>query len=447
MAADAVQRRADDLRERKRPYSLPPRYPALPGQPLPFADGWRGVLLGALGLALVGGIALFDHWTGPELSFGVFYFLPIAAVAWWGGFAHGLLLSLAAAAAWHAVDSLDGSALSPAVRTWNDLIRFGVFVISSSLLTRLRVAILRERLLARTDPLTGAANARTFYEALGAEARWSREVGRPLTLAYLDLDNFKQLNDRLGHSAGDLALRHLALAVRRGIRAEDILARLGGDEFALLLPETDSATAVQVLTRIHRLLAQEMAGQGWAVTASVGAATFRSPPVDVDRMLRRADALMYTVKRRGKNRVEHEEAESDEEAGSAKSGADRRTAERRPSGREARIWSEELGGGGELPATVRDISAGGVGLSLSHHLAPGSLVMIEPADGPGGKALLARVIRSVAEEGGWFHGCLLYTQLKEDELDDWCGGQPREPSPHAEPEGLPGAGKPPSDGP
>jgi diguanylate cyclase (GGDEF)-like protein len=442
MPMDPVQRRADDLRERKRPYSLPPRYPALPGWPLPCGDGWRGVLLGALGLALVGGIALFDHWTGPDLSFGVFYFLPIAAVAWWGGFAHGLLLSVAAAAAWHAVDTLDGSALSPAVRTWNDLIRFGVFVISSSLLTRLRVAMLHERLLARTDPLTGAANARTFYEALGAEARWSREVGRPLTLAYLDLDNFKQLNDRLGHSAGDLALRHLALAIRRGIRTVDILARLGGDEFALLLPETDSAAAMQVLTRIHQLLTQEMAGEGWAVTASVGAATFLQPPVDVDLMLRRVDSLMYTVKRRGKNRVEHEEVEADGDADAARPGVERRTAERRPSGRPARVWSEELGGGGELPATVRDISAGGVGLSLRHHLAPGSLVMIEPEGGQGAKALLARVVRSVAEEGGWFHGCLLYTQLREDELDDWCSEHRPEPVAPAEPEGLSRAGQP-----
>jgi diguanylate cyclase (GGDEF)-like protein len=432
MAIIPLQRRADDWREGKRPYSLPPRYPALRGWPLPCGDGWRGVLLGVLGLALVGGIALFDHCTGPELSFGVFYFLPIAAVAWWGGFAHGLLLSLAAAAAWHAVDSFDGSALSPAVRTWNDLIRFGVFVISSSLLTRLRVALLYERLLARTDPLTGAANARTFYEALGAETRWSREVGRPLTLAYLDLDNFKQLNDRLGHSTGDLALRHLALAIRRSIRPEDILARLGGDEFALLLPETDSAAAVQVLTRIHQLLTQEMAAHGWAVTASIGVATFLRPPVDVDLMLRRADALMYAVKRRGKNRIEHEEVEAHSEAGAARTGTDRRAGERRPCGRPARVWSEELGGGGELLAMIRDISAGGIGLSSRHHLAPGSLVMVERDGGPGGKALLARVVRSVAEEGGWFHGCVLYTPLKEDELDDWCCGHLPEPSARAE---------------
>jgi diguanylate cyclase (GGDEF)-like protein len=431
MAITPVQRRADDLREGERPYSLPPRYPALPGRTLPCGDGWRGLLLGALGLALVGVIALFDHCTGPELSFGVFYFLPIAVVAWWGGFAHGLLLSLVAAGAWHAVDSLDGAAVSPVVRTWNDLIRFGVFVISSSLLTRLRVALLYERLLARTDPLTGAANARTFYEALGAETRWSREVGRPLTLAYLDLDNFKQLNDRLGHSTGDLALRHLALAIRRCLRAEDILARLGGDEFALLLPETDSAAAVQVLTRIHQLLTREMAAHGWAVTASIGVATFLRPPVDVDVMLRRVDALMYAVKRRGKNRVEHEEVETDGDA-VVRPGVNRRAAQRRPCGRPARVWSEEMGGGGELPATVRDISAGGIGLSSRHHLAPGSLVMIEPEGGPGGKALLARVVRSVAEEGGWFHGCVLYTQLKEDELDDWCCGHLTEPSARAE---------------
>jgi diguanylate cyclase (GGDEF)-like protein len=373
-------------------------------------------------MALISVIGLFDLWTGPELSFGVFYFLPIAAGAWFGSLAHGLLLSLAGTAAWHLVDTLEGQQLSMVVRTWNDLVRFGVFTISSSLLTRLRAAMFHERLLARTDPLTGAANGRTFYEALGAEARWSRELGHPLTLAYLDLDNFKQLNDRLGHSAGDRVLRHLAQAIRRNTRAEDVFARLGGDEFALLLPETDTTAALSVLARIHALLGTEMGGQGWQVTASIGAATFLRPPLDVDMMIHQVDALMYAVKRRGKNHFDHVEVSEVAPAGAgAAGGAERRTAERLPCDRPVQVWSEELGGSGEEPATLRDISAGGVGLVTQHQFESGSLVMIEPVGGAPGRPMLARVVRAAPDGAGWFHGCVLYTRLRDDELLEWLG--------------------------
>ena len=421
MRCERAKRWPGRRRPRARGGALASVYPPLPGMVPPFAEGLRGLLLGVLGLALISVIGVFDLWTGPALSFGVFYFLPVAAGAWFGSLAHGLLLSLAGAAAWHVVDTLEGPPLAPVVRTWNDLVRFGVFTISASLLTRLRAAMAHERLLARTDPLTGAANGRTFYEALGAEARWSRELGRPLTLAYLDLDNFKQLNDRLGHSAGDRVLRHLAQAIRRNIRGEDVFARLGGDEFALLLPETDTPGALSVLARIHALLGEEMSGQGWPVTASIGAATFVRPPLDVDLMIHQVDALMYAVKRRGKNHFDHVAVSEAEAAGAGAGGAERRTAERLPCDRPVQVWSEELGGSGEEPATLRDISAGGVGLATQHQFESGSLVMIEPVGGASGRPMLARVVRSAPDGAGWFHGCVLYTRLQDDELGEWLG--------------------------
>src|SRR5947209_3726117 len=84
--------------------------------------------------------------------------------------------------------------------------------------------------IAPTDALTGAANGRTFYECVTVEVGRARRLTRPLTLAYLDLDNFKQLNDRLGHAAGDQALMHFVQVVRQNLRNADVLARLGGDE-------------------------------------------------------------------------------------------------------------------------------------------------------------------------------------------------------------------------
>src|SRR5260370_39212914 len=127
---------------------------------------------------------------------------------------------------------------------WSGVVRLGTLVLVTSLVSRLRVGIVRERLLARTDALTGAANGRTFYETAAVEADRARRSGRPLTLAYLDLDNFKQLNDRLGHAAGDAGLQAMVELIHVHIRPAGLLARLGGGEFALLVPDTGRDAAV-----------------------------------------------------------------------------------------------------------------------------------------------------------------------------------------------------------
>src|SRR5207253_5185332 len=111
-----------------------------------------------------------DYGTGPYLSFGIFYLIPVAACAWYGGFPHGTLMALAAAVAWNTVDALENPLIPASIGLWNGVSRFATLALASSLVARLHSGILRERLLARTDALTGAANARTFYEAVAAEA-------------------------------------------------------------------------------------------------------------------------------------------------------------------------------------------------------------------------------------------------------------------------------------
>ena len=129
----------------------------------------RSLLLIAC-LLLVALIGLLDFGTDRHLSFSIFYLVPVAVCAWCGGFSDGALLSLAAAAAWHTTDLFEDPSLPSAVRMWNGVIRFGSLVLISSMVARLHAGILRERRLARTDPLTGAANGRTFYEAAAVEA-------------------------------------------------------------------------------------------------------------------------------------------------------------------------------------------------------------------------------------------------------------------------------------
>jgi diguanylate cyclase (GGDEF)-like protein len=403
----------------------PPSPPCLPrsGLPagegvrssaVPFLKGIREVLLVLVGLALVALIAVLDYWTGPYVSFGIFYLIPVAACAWWGGFSHGILLTLAGSIAWHVVDSLENPLIPAAVGIWNGITRFAVLVLTSSLVARLRAAMLREQLLARTDPLTGAVNARTFYEVVAAEAGRACRSAQPLTLAYFDLDNFKHLNDRMGHAAGDAALIRVVQSTRLNLRKSDLLARLGGDEFAVLLPDTGADVAGPLLQRIQGILSDEMACKNCPITVSVGAITFLRPAWDVDLMVQQVDALMYRAKKKGKARLE---------LAMVKGGTDEKFpgTERRASARvlcNRPAYARPEGESQEDFVTVRDISADGVGLFLEKAIPTGTLLVVEPLT-YGAKTLLAKVVRSNFEEGGWLHGCDLSTRLDEEDIRCW----------------------------
>src|SRR3569623_521588 len=230
--------------------------------------GVRELSLVAAALLVVAGVAALDRMTFQRFSFSLFYLMPVAACAWWRGFTFGVLLSLAGAAAWHAVDLEADPAAPFTLLVWNGVVRFCVLTLVSSLAARLHAGVRRERALARTDPLPGAANGRTFYETAASEAARAGRTGRPITLAYLDLNDFKPLNDRQGHATGDAALGCVAQTAHLLLRCADLQARLGGDEFALLMPDTDGEGALAVLHRLQEQMGREMARQGWPVTLS-----------------------------------------------------------------------------------------------------------------------------------------------------------------------------------
>jgi diguanylate cyclase (GGDEF)-like protein len=394
-----------------------------------FVDGWRGLLLALGGFSLVAVIGFLDYLTGPELSFAIFYLVPIALGAWWGGFAQGILLSMACALSWQLVEVAEGSTTIPVIHLWNGTARFGIFVITSSLLSRLRVSLFLEKKLARSDPLTGAANGRTFYESVSQTVERLLRTEQPLTLAYLDLDNFKWLNDKLGHSAGDEALCDLVRTVHQDIRATDQLARLGGDEFALLIPECNEIDARAILERIQDSFRLEMAKKQWPVTLSVGAITFPEPVRDVDAMVRRVDELMYRAKKAGKNRIVHHvmrDSELEVDLAEGK-GVERRATARILCDRPARVRSKTQAEGFDEFARVRDISASGLCLRLERQLAEQTLLAIEPLHECGAKTLLIRVIWTVKDnDGGWLHECVLPNCLNAEELQLWVKEQSAE---------------------
>jgi diguanylate cyclase (GGDEF)-like protein len=151
---------------------------------------------------------------------------------------------------------------------------------------------------ATTDELTGLPNRRYFYERLRAELATAAEQGTPLTLLVADLDGFKELNDTLGHHAGDMLLQQIGPRLLDGLRATDTLARLGGDEFAVLLPGCDAASAAAIVEQVRTILDEPFVirGLNLHVEASVGVAAFPEHAEDGDALVRRADVAMYQAK-------------------------------------------------------------------------------------------------------------------------------------------------------
>jgi diguanylate cyclase (GGDEF)-like protein/PAS domain S-box-containing protein len=168
---------------------------------------------------------------------------------------------------------------------------------------KLQAALEVEKNNSRVDFLTNIPNRRTFHEALESEGQRSRRYRRPMTLAYIDVDNFKSVNDICGHAAGDDLLKLVASTIQTAIRSTDTVARLGGDEFVLLLPDSGSKAAAIVAAKLRALLQQAVKGHSLPVSFSVGVVTFMTPLESVDDMIKRADELMYKVKRSGKGAV------------------------------------------------------------------------------------------------------------------------------------------------
>lgn len=246
--------------------------------------------------ALVAGV---DLLTGPELSFSLFYLLPVALVSSRWGTAPGQASAVAAAAAWLLIDLASGGRYShPLIPFWNATVRLGFFSVVSWLLDRLHRAVERETTLARTDPLTGLPNRRAFEEAAARELARAARLGSGVALAVIDLDDFKLVNDRRGHEAGDEVLCRFAATARRVLRSIDITARTGGDEFSVLLPEVDAASAVQVLGRLQESLTAHEAG---AVRCSIGVAHVTGGTLS--DALRSADTALYQAKAEAKGSI------------------------------------------------------------------------------------------------------------------------------------------------
>ncbi len=252
------------------------------------------------------GLGIIDYLTGFEISFAFFYIFPVSLASWSLGKRPGYIAAVLSAVVWQGANLLAGEQFSSlAIIFWNAATRLGFFLIISSLLTEVRSLLITESHLSRTDALTDILNRRAFYEAASLELKKLERYGKSLSLVYLDMDDFKAVNDEYGHHTGDRVLQKVAERLKVQLRNTDFVARLGGDEFAVLLPETNESAVVIVVQRLQRGLLAEMVKGGWPVTVSMGVLTCRTAPANPDEMVHLADQLMYSAKQSGKNCIEY----------------------------------------------------------------------------------------------------------------------------------------------
>lgn len=255
-------------------------------------------------LALLIFIGILDFWVGYEISLNFFYLIPLVIATWYLDRRAGYLTAFFSVLIWDIANLASGMFLANAfIRYWNMGILVASYFSFVLLLSELRSAIRHERALARIDYLTGVFNRLEFMECLGSEIQRASRMQYPVSLAYIDLDNFKKVNDEQGHTMGDRQLRLIAETISSHIRRTDLFARLGGDEFALFLPNVDQVTTRIVLEKVESAVMWALREIQSPVTMSIGVATFNSPPASVDDMIRKADAAMYQAKIMGKRQI------------------------------------------------------------------------------------------------------------------------------------------------
>jgi diguanylate cyclase (GGDEF)-like protein len=253
-------------------------------------------------LLLVGWL---DYLTGLDLVFDIFYLLPVTIAAWFVGRNVGFIFALASGVIVFLANLGVNNPNLISTELWNVFARLTFFMVFAQLSSILGNKLEHETQLARTDFLTGASNTRAFYDQAQMEMSRLQRSGQPLSIAYIDLDNFKKVNDTRGHSEGDRVLKTVVETLKQTLRGGDFIARLGGDEFAVLLPSTNDVQSRALMKRLHTILLKASDSYGWPVTFSIGVITCLEAPASLESFVAKADELMYKVKASGKNAILH----------------------------------------------------------------------------------------------------------------------------------------------
>lgn len=264
----------------------------------------KKLLIFILGLTLTIAVSFIQYISGPEIIFSLFYLFPIILLTWKIGIWSGIIISfISSALMLYADRNAYYQYSSNFIPYLNNIFRLISFLIITYITSELNTALDRQKELARIDPLTSLSNNRAFYESANMEFQKIKRYGTPISVLYMDLDNFKKVNDSFGHSTGDTLLKLTSYTITKNIRTIDIAARLGGDEFGILLTQTGAEPAYIVALKLKEMMQKLMLKNNWPVTLSIGVVTFLKAPLSVDEMMKKADQLMYSAKFDGKNTI------------------------------------------------------------------------------------------------------------------------------------------------
>jgi diguanylate cyclase (GGDEF)-like protein len=260
-----------------------------------------------LGIILALNVGVLDYATGTAWNLGILYLIPICLTGWLAGRGAGVAVAVTSAIIMLEADLLSGQEFSNRlIPYWNALVALGFFVVVNDLLATLQEKTAREKELLGVDDLTTVPNRQAFFGKANDELTRARRFGYPLTLAYLDLDDFKMVNDQGGHGAGDAVLFRVGHTLAKTIRETDLVGRIGGDKFVILLSHTSFEQGQIALQRFREVLLNTLREHDSPLTCSIGAVTFTTPAETVDVMVSAAEDLLGQAKRAGKNTTQHE---------------------------------------------------------------------------------------------------------------------------------------------
>jgi diguanylate cyclase (GGDEF)-like protein len=267
-----------------------------------FAQQLSPFVTWAIAIVLSVGVLLIEFYTPGDFATSVVFLAPIIWVTWVTGRAQGIVVACVLTVGWGILKDFGGEYSSFLLLTWAVVGHLIFYLLAVQVVHLGQLLNEKTRILAHSDTLTGLANTRELDSRGRLAIAQSKRDGTPLTLAFIDVDYFKSVNDTVGHARGDKVLQELALTLQECVRETDVLARIGGDEFIVLLPATGTEPARTVLQRMAARVAERNPHE-LGLTLTVGAVSYASPPDDFEQALHEADELMYQGKKQGRNRV------------------------------------------------------------------------------------------------------------------------------------------------
>lgn len=270
----------------------------------PNLSRWGSLLLFTLLILFVLVIGYLHYLVGMAYEFYLLFLMPMLCVSWYFSRNAAYSVVVFILIVWGVGDALlMGGIPDKSSLIFNSVVRLIVFLSAARLLMLLRALFDRESKFAREDGLTGLLNRREFYELGERVLASANRQSIPVSIVFVDVDKFKEINDSFGHDTGDRLLTLVANTMKTSVRSTDVVGRVGGDEFALILPDLNGGSALAFVEKLQNALLDVMKTEQWPATFSIGIASFQKSPKHLEAAVTKADSLMYCVKRSGRNKI------------------------------------------------------------------------------------------------------------------------------------------------